>query len=156
MAPHTLKFCAGESLATLALTGLVLASTPVPATAQSGPAVHSPLTENDVVVGAAKDALIQVIQPGVHPYVAAGDAGFKEEAATLGLTNLQITQSNFDPATEVANLQNALTKGAKAIIIQAVSSEGVVPSIERANKQGVCTVAVINNAGTGTASSTQA
>jgi ABC-type sugar transport system substrate-binding protein len=149
MASHTLKLSAGESLTALALTGLVLALTPASATAQSTPAVHSPLTENDVVVGAAKDALIQVIQPGVHPYVAAGDAGFKEEAATLGLTNLQITQSNFDPATEVANLQNALAKGAKAIIIQAVSSEGVVPSIERANQQGVCTVAVINNAGTG-------
>ena len=149
MASHTLKLRAAESLATLALTGLVLALTPAPATAQSSLAVHSPLTQNDVVVGAAKDALIQVIQPGVHPYVAAGDAGFKEEAATLGLTNLQITQSNFDPATEVANLQNALAKGGKAIIIPAVSSEGVVPSIERANKQGVCTVAVINNAGTG-------
>jgi ABC-type sugar transport system substrate-binding protein len=99
MASHTLKLCAGESLATLALTGLFLALTPVPATAQSNPPIHSPLTENDVVVGAAKDALIQVIQPGVHPYVAAGDTGFKEEAATLGLTNLQITQSNFDPAT---------------------------------------------------------
>ena len=114
-----------------------------------GPAVHSPLTENDVAVGAAKDALIQVIQPGVHPYVAAGDEGFREEAKTLGLTNLQITQSNFDPATEVANLQNALAKHAKAIIIQAVSSEGIVPSIQRADKEGVCTIAVINNAGTG-------
>jgi ribose transport system substrate-binding protein len=110
--------------------------------------IHSPLTENDVVVGAAKDALIQVIQPGVHPYVAAGDAGFKEEAATLGLTNLQITQSNFDAAAEVANIQNAITKGAKAIIIQAVSSEGIVPSIEAANKRGICTVAVITGPNT--------
>jgi ABC-type sugar transport system substrate-binding protein len=143
MTPQTVKATA----IALTLTGLVPALTP--ARAAESAAIHSPLTENDVVVGAAKDALIQVIQPGVHPYVAAGDAGFKEEAATLGLTNLQITQSNFDPSTEVANLQNALAKGAKAIIIQAVSSEGVVPSIERANKQGVCTVAVINNAGTG-------
>ena len=30
-----------------------------------------------------------------------------------------------------------------------MSSEGIVPSIERADEQGVCTVAVINNAGTG-------
>jgi ABC-type sugar transport system substrate-binding protein len=110
-------------------------------------AIHSPLTENDVVVGAAKDALIQVIQPGVHPYPAAGNEGLKEEAKTLGLTNLQITQSNWDPAAEVANIQNAITKGAKAIIIQAVSSEGVVPSIEAANKRGICTVAVITGPG---------
>ena len=79
MTSHTEK-----PLAALALTGLVLALTPASATAQSGPTIHSPLTENDVVVGGAKDALIQVIQPGVHPYVAAGYAGFKEEAATLG------------------------------------------------------------------------
>ena len=144
MTSQTAKAAAGGATV-LALVAL-LALPQAPARAQS---IHSPLTDNDVVVGAAKDALIQVIQPGVHPYVAAGDAGFKEEAATLGLTNLQITQSNFDPATEVANLQNALAKGAKAIIIQAVSSEGVVPSIERADNQGVCTVAVINNAGTG-------
>ena len=144
MTSQTAKAAAGGA-AVLALVGL-LALPQAPARAQS---IHSPLTDNDVVVGAAKEALIQVIQPGVHPYVAAGDAGFKEEAATLGLTNVQITQSNFDPAAEVANLQNALAKGAKAIIIQAVSSEGVVPSIERADNQGVCTVAVINNAGTG-------
>jgi ribose transport system substrate-binding protein len=133
----------------LAAAALVVGTAPARAADAAEPAVHSPLTQNDVVVGAAKNALIQVIQPGVHPYVAAGDAGFKEEAATLGLTNLQVTQSNFDPATEVANLQNALAKGAKAIIIQAVSSEGIIPSIQRADEQGVCTVAVINNAGTG-------
>ena len=110
-------------------------------------AIHSPLTENDVVVGAAKDALIQVIQPGVHPYVAAGNEGFKEEAATLGLTNAQITHSNFDAAAEVANIQNAITKGAKAIVIQGVSSEGMVPAIEAADAAGICTVAVITGPG---------
>jgi ABC-type sugar transport system substrate-binding protein len=112
-------------------------------------AIHSSLTQNTIVVGAAKDALIQIVQPGPHPYIAAGDKGFEEEAAILGLKNVQLTQSNWDPATEVANLQNALAKKAKAIIIQAVSSEGIVPTIERADKQGVCTVSVINNAGTG-------
>lgn len=110
-------------------------------------AIHSPLTENDVVVGAAKDALIQFIQPGVHPYVAAGNEGFTEEAATLGLTNVQITHSNFDPAAEVANIDNAITKGAKAIVVQGVSSEGMVPAIERANEAGICTVAVITGPG---------
>ena len=58
MASHTLKLRAAELSATLALTGLVLALTPAPATAESSLAVHSPLTQNDVVVGAAKDALI--------------------------------------------------------------------------------------------------
>lgn len=110
-------------------------------------AVHSPLTENDVVVGAAKDALIQFIQPGVHPYVAAGNEGFEEEARVLGLTNVQITHSNFDPAAEVANIENAITKGAKAIVIQGVSSEGMLPAIERANAEGICTVAVITGPG---------
>jgi ribose transport system substrate-binding protein len=110
-------------------------------------AIHSELTGNDVVVGVAKDALIQVIQPGVHPYPAAGDEGIRMEAEALGLTNIQTTQSNWDPAAEVANVQNAITKGAAAIIIQAVSSEGIVPAIEAANAAGVCTVAFVTQPG---------
>jgi ABC-type sugar transport system substrate-binding protein len=122
-----------------------LALTAMPSFAEDP--IHSPLTENDVVVGAAKDALIQFIQPGVHPYVAAGNEGFEEEAALLGLTNAHITHSNFDAAAEVANIQNAITKGAKAIIVQGVSSEGMVPAIEEANTAGICTVAVITGPG---------
>ena len=80
--------------------------------------------------------MIQVIQPGVHPYVAAGDAGFKEEAATLGLTKPPDHPVEFRSGDGGRNLQNALAKGAKAIIIQAVSSEGIVPSIERADEAG--------------------
>ncbi len=116
-------------------------------TATAEDAVHSPLTGNDVVVGAAKDAFIQFIQPGVHPYVAAGNEGFEEEAKLLGLTNAYITHSNFDAAAEVANIENAITKGAKAIIVQGVSSEGMVPAIEEANAAGICTVAVITGPG---------
>jgi ribose transport system substrate-binding protein len=123
--------------ATILAAGAALAEDPI----------HSELTGNDVVVGAAKDALIQVIQPGVHPYPAAGDEGFKQEGAALGLTNIQITQSNWDPAAEVANVQNAIAKGAAAIIIQAVSSEGVVPAIEAANAAGICTVAFVTQPG---------
>ena len=102
MTSQILKATTGSAALARVLSGFDAALGPA-RSAKSGPAIHSPLTGNDVVVGAAKDALIQVIQPGVHPYVAAGDAGFKEEAATLGLTKLQITQSNFDPATEVAS-----------------------------------------------------
>ena len=90
--------------------------------------------------------LIQVIQPGVHPYVAAGDKGIRREAKKLGV-RVEITQSEFTPSKEVANIQNAIAKGAKAIVIQPASSEGVVPSIKQANSKGICTVAFAVNVG---------
>lgn len=90
--------------------------------------------------------LIQVIQPGVHPYVAAGNEGAQRVADELDL-ELDITQSDFTPAKEIANIQNAIAKGAKAIVIQPASSEGVVNAIEQAGKKGICTVAFAVNVG---------
>lgn len=90
--------------------------------------------------GAAADALIQVINPLPNVFVDANNEGAENAAKRLGLTNLQITQSNADPAKEVANVNDAITKGAKAIIINPLASEGITPSIESANEAGICTI----------------
>jgi len=90
--------------------------------------------------GEAENALIQVINPLPNVFVNSNNEGAENKAAELGLTNLQITQSGGDPAKEVANVNDAITKGAKAIIINPVSSEGVTPSIEAANEAGICTI----------------
>lgn len=96
--------------------------------------------------GSEELGLIQLIQPGVHPYVEAGNEGAEREAEEQGL-ELEITQSDFDPATEIANIQNAIAKGAEAIVIQPASSEGVANAIERAHDEGICTVAMAVNVG---------
>jgi ABC-type sugar transport system substrate-binding protein len=95
-------------------------------------------------------AAIEVLQPGVHPYIAANDEGIAAAAKELGLTNVHTTQSNYDAATEAANLQNAIAKGAKAIIIQPASSTGVVPGVEQALEKGICVVALTTGPGTST------
>jgi ABC-type sugar transport system substrate-binding protein len=94
----------------------------------------------------AVEGFVQVIQPGVHPYVAAGNKGVLRESKKLGV-KVQITQSEFTPAKEIANIQNAIAKGAKAIVIQPASSQGVVPKIEEAVKEGICVVAFAVNVG---------
>jgi len=88
----------------------------------------------------AEDALIQVINPLPNVFVDANNKGAETAAQELGLKNLQITQSAGDAAKEIANVNDAVTKGAKAIIINPVSSEGVTPAIEAANEAGVCTI----------------
>jgi ABC-type sugar transport system substrate-binding protein len=96
---------------------------------------------------AAKDALIQVINPLPNVFVDANNDGAKRAAKRLGLTNVQFTQSDGDAAKEVANINNAVTKGAKAIIINPVSSVGITPAIEAANAKGVCTIIAYSNIG---------
>ena len=96
---------------------------------------------------AAKDALIQVINPLPNVFVDANNEGAKRAAKRLGLTNVQFTQSDGDAAKEVANINNAVTKGAKAIIINPVSSVGITPAIEAANAKGVCTIIAYSNIG---------
>jgi len=95
-------------------------------------------------------ARIQVLQPGVHPYIAANDEGIAAAAEELGLTGVKTVQSNYDPTTEVANLQNTLSQGADAIIIQPASSTGVIPGVEAAVDQGICVVALTTGPGTST------
>lgn len=97
-----------------------------------------------------KSADIEALQPGVHPYIAANDIGLKAEAKKLGLTNLHITQSNYDPSQEVSNINNAIAKGAKGIIVQPASSTGVLPSLKRAFAKNICVVALTTGPGTTT------
>jgi ribose transport system substrate-binding protein len=96
---------------------------------------------------ASKDALIQVIDPVPNVFVDANDAGARRAAKRLGLTNVQFTQSGGDASKEVANINNAITKGAKAIIINPVSSVGITPAIETANAKGICTIIAYSNIG---------
>lgn len=97
-----------------------------------------------------KSADIEVLQPGVHPYIAANNKGLKAQAEALGLTNMHITQSNYDPSQEVANINNAIAKGAKALIVQPASSTGVIPSLKKALDKDMCVVALTTGPGEST------
>lgn len=97
-----------------------------------------------------KKADIEVLQPGVHPYIAANNKGLKAQAKTMGITGMHITQSNYDPAQEVANINNAISKGADAMIVQPASSTGVIPSLKKALDAKMCVVALTTGPGEST------
>lgn len=92
-------------------------------------------------------AHIEVLQPGVHPYVAATDVGIQAEVKAQGLTSVTTSQSNYDPTQEVAAINNAIAKGAKAIITAPNSSTGVVPALTQAIDAGICVVSMTNAPG---------
>jgi ribose transport system substrate-binding protein len=98
-----------------------------------------------------KGGLIQGVMPIASTYIAQNIKGMKDEAQKLGLTNLQISQSNGDPKKMVADVQDARTKGAKAIILNPVNSEAATPAIKAAADAGICSVVMysnVENAGT--------
>lgn len=90
--------------------------------------------------------LVQLIQPGVHPYIDAGNEGARRAAEELGI-ELDITQSDFTPAKEIANIQNAITKGAKAIVLHSANSIGVEQAVKQAVAKDICMVALAVNVG---------
>jgi ribose transport system substrate-binding protein len=97
-----------------------------------------------------KNARIEVLQPGVHPYIAANNEGLEAAADELGLTKMNITQSNYDPAQEVSNINNALARGADGLIVQPASSTGVIPSLKQAFDKNLCVVALTTGPGEST------
>jgi ribose transport system substrate-binding protein len=128
-------------------SGTVPSPSPVPAT----PAASASAPTGTVAPSAAPTLngagiKIQVIQPGVHPYPASENKGLQAEAAKLGV-DLQIATGDWNPETDNANIQNAITKGVQAIIIQPNSSEAVAPAIDAANAAGICTIALLTNPG---------
>jgi ribose transport system substrate-binding protein len=96
--------------------------------------------------GDASNAVIEVIQPGPHPYIEGQNKGFEKAKAELGV-DLSIRDSNWDAATADAAVQNAISRGADAIIVHAVESEALAPAIDSANEAGICTVAISVNVG---------
>lgn len=98
-----------------------------------------------------KGGLIQGVMPIASTYIAQNIKGMEQKAEELGLTNLQISQSNGDPKKMVADIQDASTKGAEAIILNPVNSEAATPAIKAAADDGICTVVMysnVDNAGT--------
>ncbi len=115
-------------------------------TAPPAGATLTPFPVGALAAGSGQGVKIQLIQPGVHPYPAGEDKGAQAEATRIGAT-LEIATGNWAPETDNANVQNAMTKGVQAIIIQPNSSAAIVPSIQQADAAGICTIALLTNPG---------
>jgi ribose transport system substrate-binding protein len=94
---------------------------------------------------ADKGALIQVIHPIASSYTSQNTKGAMKEAKRLGLTNMHVTQSDADATKMVASINDAITKDAKAIILNPINSSAATPAIKRANREGICTIIAYSN-----------
>jgi inositol transport system substrate-binding protein len=131
------------ALAIAACGGSDSGSTEEAADTAAEPAAETTAAAEDM----AQDALIQLLQPGAHSYIEGGNKGFEERASELGLENAEVKVGDWSVESQVAMVDNAITQGAKAIIIQPTDSQAIAPAVDRATEAGVCTVMLVANAG---------
>jgi ABC-type sugar transport system substrate-binding protein len=88
-------------------------------------------------VGSVKGAVVQVIDAAPTPAVAGLDEGYRQAAQKLGI-DLQFAQSNGSPTTDIANIQDAVSKGVKGLLLIPVSVAGDTPALKQAVAKGIC------------------
>jgi ribose transport system substrate-binding protein len=62
--------------------------------------------------------------------------GMQERAEELGVEVVML-ESDWDPVQQAADIEDLLAQGVDALIVNAADADGVIPSIEKANEQGV-------------------
>ncbi len=85
---------------------------------------------------------------GANSFAQATLAGIKEQAAKEGV-EVEFFDPNFDAATQVSQIQNAVTTGEfQAFIVQANDGNAVVPPIREAIEEGITVVGEFTPIGT--------
>ena len=85
---------------------------------------------------------------GANSFAQATFAGIKEQAAKEGV-EVQFFDPNFDAATQVSQIQNAITTGEfQAFIVQANDGNAVVPPVREAIEEGITVVGEFTPIGT--------
>jgi len=86
-----------------------------------------------------------------NPYFASMQKAIAAYASSKGVSssNIKITDAQHDSAKENANVQNFISAGDDAILIDPVDSDSVVAIIKKANKANIPVVLMDNNANGG-------
>jgi len=71
-----------------------------------------------------------------NPFFVTLKDGAQAAADAAGIT-LVVVDSQDDPATEAANLEDLIEQGVDAILINPTDADAIVPSIEKANEAGI-------------------
>lgn len=58
--------------------------------------------------------------------------------------DFQVSSSGEDVAAQISQMENMITSGAQAIIVNAINEEGLVPTVRRAREEGIVVVAFDN------------
>jgi ribose transport system substrate-binding protein len=92
----------------------------------------------------AKGALVQVIDAAPTPAVLGLDKGYQKGADALGI-DMQVAQSAGDPTKDLANIQDAISKGAKGLLIIPLSVDAARPALKQAVDAGICVGVAYSN-----------
>ena len=71
-----------------------------------------------------------------HPYVATITKSFRERAESYGM-DVTVVAAGLDAALQARQLDDAIARKYDLIVVQAVSEQGVVPSLVRAKQAGI-------------------
>ncbi|MCR4907330.1 MAG: sugar ABC transporter substrate-binding protein [Lachnospiraceae bacterium] len=140
-------------LVAVMLSSLLVGCTDVSAPAPAAPAAEAPAAEADTGAEAADEGSaatgynIAVLIPGSVAYFTATRAGSDEAAAKYGC-NLSYSDANWDAATQLSQIEDAISKGVDMIAVCASDAEGILPGIEAANEAGVPILTFTNAVGT--------
>ncbi|QBS38492.1 D-ribose ABC transporter substrate-binding protein [Thermaerobacter sp. FW80] len=97
-------------------------------------------SKDDVVIGLAISTLN-------NPFFVDLEAGAKEAAEAAG-ANLVVLDAQDDPARQVSQIEDLVTQGVDAIVINPTDGDAVVPAIEKANQANI-PVITVDRAATG-------
>lgn len=68
--------------------------------------------------------------------------GAKEKAAELGVT-VDVFDGKQDQATQINQIETAITQGYDGILVEPISADGIVPAVKAANDAGVPVITVV-------------
>ncbi len=81
-------------------------------------------------------------------FMTAVNQAVTDKGAELGIT-VNVANANGDAGLQADNMQNFITQGVSAIVINPIDSNGIVPSIQLANSKGIPVFIIDTNAAGG-------
>ena len=104
-------------------------------------ASSSPTGENKITVGVCLSSFHAGFMTAVNQAVT-------DKGKELGIT-VNVANANGDAGVQADNMQNFITQGVSAIVINPIDSNGIVPSIKMANEKGIPVFIIDTNAAGG-------
>lgn len=122
------------------------------ASSASAPAASSKAVSSSAASGSASTASVSgkkvaVLIPGSVAYFTATRAGSEEAAKKYGL-ELTFFDGNWDVATQLSQIEDAITSGFDMIALCSCDAEGILPGIKAANEAKVPIMTFTNAIGT--------
>lgn len=101
---------------------------------------------------ADKGTVVLAVSTQTNPFFVQLVNGAKAEAKAKGVT-LQIQDASDDAATQANQISNAISTGAKVVIVNPTDSDAVAPSVKALNKAKIPVIAVDRSSSSGTVDS---